>query len=90
MIRWMLLVDFFICLIWTGIGIYFLRRFLQYRRLVSIGLALMAGGWGSVGLLGMFGLTQIGPSMWQVARGIALFTGGFLLGAIYRVEKTGR
>lgn len=63
---------------------YFAHRYVQHRRLVSLGLAAMACGWIFVALHDTHPL----PDPWGTLAAMVL--GLFVWFAIIRVERTGR
>lgn len=71
---------------WTAIAIYFVRRFAQHRKLVSLMIALMALGWASACLDAAALGFDLSPWRGMVALALAISVGY----AIVRVERTGR
>ena len=65
-------------------SVYFVRRYILHRKLVSLGLAVMALGWVVVGLSTLFPL----PVPWGT--GGAILLGVWVWFTIIRVERTGR
>jgi hypothetical protein len=71
---------------WVGVALYFVNRFIIYRKTVSLALAAMAFGWVFLGL-GREILSF--PSAWSLIKLAAAVFGASMWYAIWRVEKTG-
>lgn len=69
---------------WAAVSAYFIRRYILHRKLVSLGLAVMALGWVAVGLSTLFPI----PTPWGTVG--ALMLGLWVWFTIIRVERTGR
>lgn len=69
----------FVLLIWGAIGCYFLTRFLEYKKLVSLALVGMAMGWLILGM----------GYHWRGWQFLAIALGLFIAFSIWRVERRG-
>lgn len=81
-----LLVDLAVVLLWLPVVGYFIRRYAQYRKPVSIALALACLGWVAAGLNSSFHNEVLGWSL----RTVAILNGVFMVVTILRVERTGK
>jgi CHASE2 domain-containing sensor protein len=71
---------------WAIIAGYFIQRFVMRTRLVSLCIAVMALGWGMVGLGAAEGLRDLRP----VVDMMALLVGVIMVWAIVAVEISSR
>lgn len=71
---------------WVGVALYFVNRFLVYRKTVSLALASMAFGWV---FLGLGNVILSFPQAWGLIKLAAVVFGASMWYAIWRVEKTG-
>jgi len=78
------LVDAAAIVLWGTIAVYFIHRYVQYRKLVSLMLAFMSAGWGLIALIGVVQFSYPWPSYLAVVLGSSVWY------AIIRVERTGR
>lgn len=81
-------VDAIILMQWGAIGGYFVWRFVRFKKLVSLTLALMSMGWMLVGVSKTLRLIVGNLDTWLKCASIV--TGGVVWYAIVRVERTGR
>ena len=79
--------DALIAFEWLTVCAYFIRRYVQHRKLVSIALAAMSLGWLLLGLSeSVFEPERLAAPL----KGSAIALGAFIWFAIWRVEKEGR
>jgi len=83
----MKLSDAAILLEWGGVFIYFLRRFVKMRKVVSLALAGMSLGWL---ILGLGDISLRLSHGFEALKVLALGLGAFLWWSVWRVEKKGK
>ena len=76
--------DGLVVLLWAAVAGYFVRRYVQHRRIVSLALATMALGWLYIGLEDS--LSERFPV--AAVKAVAVILGVMVWYAIWRVEAT--
>lgn len=79
-------LSFAAVFLWLGVTIYFVRRFVNHRKVVSLAIAAMALGWAANSAQALYPESFMG-AWFSVA---SLVLGVFVIVAIVRVETTGR
>lgn len=76
-------------LLWGAVSGYFVARWVRHRKIVSIGMAVMALGWPWVAAPDL-----LGPRLWEymgpAMKVVSFLLGAFVVYAIVRVEKSGK
>lgn len=87
------ILDALTLAIWTGISIFFVRRFLRHHKLVSLMIAFMAFGWATLGWT-TIALYVLRPVLLHMClhwfNVIAIALGLAVWYSIWRVERHGK